>query len=1565
MQFRELILRFCTRLLAALIACFFGGLGALADGSWSVSRTVTISHQGGAALLCGGTPAYLVTSPEDGTITITDPGTIYDHSSDFNLDAYVKHFATDPGAQVNAHVQYSFSFHPETAPANPTSMKLIVIASGIHASNLFDADYDHTGQDASHPTSAQSIVSSPWVSDFESDASRIPPSHGYQLDSSPPADPLWAGGVHVITMSWSIAHSQYEGTWEIDTSAEVDVIPENGNPLFDGWYACIWAEAKFTLLPILTGFAFPVDGSAPCPGCGCECGISSSDLLSGSTTAGGEFTVFSWAVPLRTDHSGPDGPGPFNDQNPFPPPFGNIGHWLSVHLEQGADLQAYWASHGWQHSVDADPSGRAGFSFVPLDITGSAPSGPSAPTVRSLGNSASQALGSISTDQTADFLIDADGSRVRLGSYVGSAKVECTFNPSTLTISNAGPPGAISSKGGWTYSFVTNTALTDGTPLPLLQHITDPFGNYVDITYPTLSDSSHTTGSIYFSLANESWTFDLAYNPSDHKAHAYLSALHRPGEDVLFTWAGDGRLGAYERQVSSSIVHRYEFSWDSANGLSHILSSTERPGDQYTTGLSTAYSSDTHTAKPFGSTGPSATYEDRMGYAKYQNLDTNVGSAHTQYERSQDGDTYMVHVTDPTSKVFDTMYKMTSEDAPGIDTITSVFGPLNGASKQSKVVTTIDQYDRTTKVEWDRTTGTAGIQLGYDGYSDRVTSMSFLGASSDVWSTTWGTHGGEPSVTQTTDPTGNAWSFGYGESNPGSNPAAAMTSITAPWPSAKWNFTYASTGLPLTSKAPGRAADQMTYYGGSNHPEWTALPKSYTDPTGKVSYFDEYDSRKNLTKTAFLDDSSNKVTTQYIYDGFGNLSGIDHPDTSRGDPTFTYMGSMLAQATDEAGRTVHIDRYDPDNANQGKVKQIWFTSSSTDLFAYLGYDDAGRLTQVWDGNHAADTDTAETTLDYGYGDAGELKEIKYRTGTGQDTETFSYNPEGTVKSRTTTANHTIGYSYDAVKGWLTGIDYPNDTDVSFTYDVAGRPLTVTDQAGTITYTYDSYKRLQKIRRDFSALSGKHYDIEYSYNADGTVAWEKTGLVQSGFSGDKRRTTTYTYDDAGRMIKLEVAPPPSGSFSFSGPGNPNDIWEWTYDNAGRMKTETDPSGAVTTYTYKANDDLSFLTDVNIAYSGTSIMDFAYADNPDASVYTEAATTGSSSANGTVTYGYDARGQLYTESRTGGTAFSRTYNYDQSGNLSTLVEGSNSSTWATSYNQITGVTGTPAYSSFQYGTSGALDQYNDGTGTWTYSYDDEDRLKQATCTGPSVTYTVDKYDAFGRPAVETVGGVTHYLVWEGDQLILEFDSNGTSGKRYIWGAGGFQGIYPGTNLGSIALRDGLGNVRGLMTKSRSVTDRYVYDAYGNPKYTSGSTYNPFRWNGDYGYRYLPTVNVLHAGSRHYSSQLKRWLERDALDIRGGEPNIYVYELDPVNYVDADGFSGESKQGKKGKQVDWDKYLDDDAWHGHQPANKQFRQELKKVALLLNIAVECMQAALPGFGEEIVGGKIAAWTLKAATK
>ncbi|GMV35918.1 MAG: hypothetical protein AMXMBFR61_04260 [Fimbriimonadales bacterium] len=102
----------------------------------------------------------------------------------------------------------------------------------------------------------------------------------------------------------------------------------------------------------------------------------------------------------------------------------------------------------------------------------------------------------------------------------------------------------------------------------------------------------------------------------------------------------------------------------------------------------------------------------------------------------------------------------------------------------------------------------------------------------------------------------------------------------------------------------------------------------------------------------------------------------------------------------------------------------------------------------------------------------------------------------------------------------------------------------------------------------------------------------------------------------------------------------------------------------------------------------------------------------------------------------------------------------------------------------------------------------------------------------------------------------------------------------------------------------------DAAPNLHNTAEGNSLRFRWNGSYpdssgtsGYRTLyllsgqqttNTATVMHVGARHYSPSLRRWLQRDPIDLLGGHPNMYQHCFgDSVQFVDPLGYQTDKRE------------------------------------------------------------------------
>jgi len=120
-------------------------------------------------------------------------------------------------------------------------------------------------------------------------------------------------------------------------------------------------------------------------------------------------------------------------------------------------------------------------------------------------------------------------------------------------------------------------------------------------------------------------------------------------------------------------------------------------------------------------------------------------------------------------------------------------------------------------------------------------------------------------------------------------------------------------------------------------------------------------------------------------------------------------------------------------------------------------------------------------------------------------------------------------------------------------------------------------------------------------------------------------------------------------------------------------------------------------------------------------------------------------------------------------------------------------------------------------------------------------------------------------------------------------------PGTMGGPLSLRrsgqsrfalpDLQGNVRQLTDSTQTVTDTLTTDAFGVQKASSGSTVNPYKAFGGWGY-FTDTPSRLYVRLRHLRVDLGGWLSRDPAEGPWNR-RVNIYSIvDPINHIDPSG-------------------------------------------------------------------------------
>jgi RHS repeat-associated protein len=476
---------------------------------------------------------------------------------------------------------------------------------------------------------------------------------------------------------------------------------------------------------------------------------------------------------------------------------------------------------------------------------------------------------------------------------------------------------------------------------------------------------------------------------------------------------------------------------------------------------------------------------------------------------------------------------------------------------------------------------------------------------------------GQGNLLKTTSPTGDVTTLGFDGSGRRTSMVEPRGNVAGADPAQyRWSFVYdaldrtTSQTSPLghtmasaydrvgnrTSRTDANNRTVSYAYDAANH--LTAV----TAPDGtKTTY--AYDATSNLTgrtdakahTTSYGYDAANRMTTltnpigswSFAYDGAGNRSRSTVPG-----------GGIITASYDALNRLTGIDYSDttPDvgfgyDANGNRTSM----SDGSGTVSY-GYDALDRLTNVtrgsntfsysYDvaGNVASRTYPDNTATTYTYDAAGRLA----TAASGGLTTTYSYDPASNMVQTTLPAanGHVEVRSYDR-DGRLVETKTTKGTNTlvrrSYALDAVGNPLTVTDQANSVTtYTYDALDQVTKACYATSSCQGATDFVAYAYDAVGN---RTTETRPAG-------TTTYVYNAADQLTS-QAGLNGALNFTYDARGNQTAAGARTfgYDLADRLSTTT--SGrATTTYTYdgdgtrlqassgaQAGDTTKYLWDTN--------------------------------------------------------------------------------------------------------------------------------------------------------------------------------------------------------------------------------------------------------------------------------------------------------------------------------------------------------------------------------------------------
>ncbi|MES2309690.1 MAG: RHS repeat-associated core domain-containing protein [Verrucomicrobiota bacterium] len=633
---------------------------------------------------------------------------------------------------------------------------------------------------------------------------------------------------------------------------------------------------------------------------------------------------------------------------------------------------------------------------------------------------------------------------------------------------------------------------------------------------------------------------------------------------------------------------------------------------------------------------------------------------------------------------------------------------------------------------------------------------------------------------------------------------------------------------------------------------YEAKPLQIIFPSGKTTNF-SYDKEWNLlTKTAGVG-TSDEATATFTYDKVYNI-------LTQKDP----RGKTISMVYDVRNRKI------TENDPLGNV-EAWTYDAAGNILTYK--DALNRVT-----THSYDSmddlisvvDAKNQTTHYFYDLAGNMTKIVDAKGNSyQNTfdlldrktamiypdnsrEQYAYDSVSNISAYTTRMGQVRTSVYDNRNREISFSWSDSTPGVTRTFDVLGRLLTSGNGVSTISRTYDA---VNELLTEKTMVGGNVRVLTSTYNVDGN----RMSLTYSGGT-----VVSYDYTNRNQIAAI-----------YEDGGAP--LATYSYDLKGNRTNKILENGTSTAYVW---DDASRLTSITERKGGATLLATAYSLN--------AVDSRTSKVQGGLneSYSFDAIDQLVGVNYTG--KRNVLYNYDATGNRTTVVDKSVTSNYSTNnLNQYTSVAG----ASISYDGNGNLT--NGSTiQNGLFFYDAQNRLTKSVVGLNTIDFA---YDSQNRVVKRTLNGVSTFLIYDGWDLIEERNAAGAIQARYVHGSQTDEILARTTTSGTVYYhQDGIGSTTALTDGAGNIVEKYSYDVFGKATITDPSSQtqptslvdNRFMFTGR---EYLKEIGLYDYRNRVYSQELGRFLQTDPIRFSAGDVNIYRYcDNSVINFLDPFGLA-----------------------------------------------------------------------------
>ncbi|WP_405482223.1 DUF6531 domain-containing protein [Streptomyces sp. NBC_00009] len=810
------------------------------------------------------------------------------------------------------------------------------------------------------------------------------------------------------------------------------------------------------------------------------------------------------------------------------------------------------------------------------------------------------------------------------------------------------------------------------------------------------------------------------------------------------------------------------------------------------------------------------------------------------------------------------------------------------------------EYDERGRVV--RTEGIDGILSGTLTYDDAASTTKYTDSLGHV---STHRHNAEGMVVEETDPLGHTTRTQWDERGD------KRLSVTDPL-GRTTRYTYDEAGNLTHVALPDGSSAQAAYNG-------LGLPTEVVE-RGGATWRHTYDARGNLLTTT----DPLGAETRHAYDESGHLTTLTN---ALGDARTVNVNAagLPISLTDELGHTTTVRRdtfghvVEATDPLGHSTRMVWTVEGKP---GWREHPDGTRESWTWDGegNLLAHTDQAGNTTHHS---PAAFDVPATRTDPDGAAYAFTHDTELRLTSVTNPQGLTWSYTYDEA-GRLIGESDFNGRTLTYTHDGAGALRSRTNGAGeTLRFTRDTLGRITEQLDDTGVATSYTYgpdgQLTRATNPDADVTIERDALGRTLTETVNGRVSTYTYDALGRRARRTTPSGLASHWTYDAAGRPLGLrsaagqLSFTYDAAGRETERRIGTGVTLSQTWDTTDRLTAQSlgapDATDARRLLQHRTYAYRADGYLTEIRELTSA-------TRKFDLDPLGRV-TGVRAHG--WTETYAYDTTGNLTHATAPAHEVPGGREFEgTLIRRAGSTRY---EHDAQGRLVHktrklLNGQRRTWTYTWNAEDRLTEATTPdGERWRYA---YDPLGRRISKSLlnddGSETSRtdFAWDDTRLAEQTTPNGRA-TTWDYAPGTHRPLTqtdhrptlgtPGTSfLAQLAedtsadhatrfhaiVTDPVGTPTELVTADGQVSWQHRTTLWGTllpgPADDSDSAECPLGFPGQYAdletglnYNYF----------RYYDAETARYLSQDPLGLSPG-PNPVAYVSSPHTWSDALGLA-----------------------------------------------------------------------------